>query len=63
MDKNKPTPRLSTRVALKKQSVDFVIEFCSDLSNLDEKLNVFSKGMFELFENCAKSENNTTGIA
>ena len=39
-----------------------MIEFCSDIAKLNEKLFVFSKVMFELFENCVVSESITTSI-
>ena len=63
MDRNIPSSRVSTRGALKKQADDFMIEFGSDLANLNENVNVFSKSVFELIENCAKTENHTTSIA
>ena len=62
MDKNKPSSRVSTRGALKKQANDFMIEFGSYLAKLTEIFNVFSKSVFELFENCAKTENHSTSI-
>ena len=63
MDKNKPSSRVSTRGALKKQANDFMIEFGSYLAKLTEIFNVFSKSVFELFEKCAKTENHTTSNA
>ena len=62
-DKNKPRSRVSTRGALIKQADDLMIEFGSDLAKLNEISNVFSKSVFELLENCAKTENHTTSIA
>ena len=56
MDKSKFNSRVSTRDALKKPADDLMIEFCSDLANLNENFNVFSKIVFELLENCAKTE-------
>ena len=37
--------------------------FRSDLANLNEKLKVSLKIFVELFENSAKTENQTTGVA
>ena len=54
MDKNKPSFRGSIRGALKKQAEDFMIEIRSDLANLNENFNIFSKSVFELLENCVK---------
>ena len=48
IDKNKLNPRVSTRDALKKHAFVFMIDFGGDLIKLNEKLNVFSKSMFEL---------------
>ena len=39
-----------------------MLDLGSDLAKLDEKLIVISQIMFELLENFAKTENNTTGI-
>ena len=63
MDKNKPSSCVSNRGALKKQADDLMIEFGSDLAKLNEISNVFSKSVFELLENCAKTENHTTSVA
>ena len=63
MDKNKPRSRVSTRGALKKQAGDIMIEIDSDLAKLNENFNVFSKSVFELLEDCAKTESHTTSIA
>ena len=40
-----------------------MIESGSDLAKSNENLNVFYKVMFQLLENCTKSENHTTSIA
>ena len=37
-------------------------EFSSDLAKLNEKLNAFSKGLFESLENCVTSENHTISL-
>ena len=63
MDKNKPSSSSSTRGVLKKRADDLMIENGSDPAKLNENFNVFSKSMFELLENCAKTENHTTSIA
>ena len=43
-------PQVSTKSALKKQADDFLIKFCSNLAELNDKLIVFSKSMLELLE-------------
>lgn len=48
---------------MKKQGVDFLIEFGSDHAKFPEKLGVFCENTFEFFENCAKTESHTTSIA
>ena len=63
MDKNKPSSRVSTGGALKKQVDDLVIDFGIVLAKLNENFNVFSGSVFELLETCAKTENLTTIIA
>ena len=63
MDKNKPSPRVSTRSALKKQADDFMTEFGGDLAMLNEKLKVFSRSMFEFLQNCVKTQSHTTSTA
>ena len=62
LGENKPSPRVSTRGALKKDADDFMIDFGGDLAILNEKLNLFSKNMLQLLGNCAKTEKQTTGI-
>ena len=54
MDKNKFSSRISD---------DFMVEFGSDLEKLNENLGVFSKSMFGLLENCAKTKSHITSIA
>ena len=63
IDKSKPSSRISTRGALKKQVDDLMYEFGSDLAKLNENFNVLSKSVLELLENCAKTENHTTSVA
>ena len=63
MDINKPSSRVSTRGALKKQTDDLRFEYGSDLTKLNENFNLLSKSVFELHEDCAKTENHTTSIA
>ena len=63
MNKNKPSSRVSTRGASKKQANDFVIELGSNLAKLNEKLDSFSKIVFELLGNCAEAESHTKNIA
>ena len=62
-NKNKPSSRISTRGAQKKQADDLMLEFGSDLAKLNENFNILSKSVLELLENCAKTENHTTSIA
>ena len=63
MDKNKQSPRVSTRGVLKKQVDDFMTDFGSELAKLNEKLNVFSKSIFELLKIGAITRKHTTSIA
>ena len=62
-NKNKPSPRVSTRGALKKEADDFMNGLGGNLVKLNEILNVFSKSMFQMLKNCAKTESHTTSIA
>ena len=42
IDKNKPSSRISTEGALKKQVDDLMFEFGSDLAKVNENFNVIS---------------------
>ena len=50
------------RTEKKKRADDFMLEFGRDVAKLNENFNAFSKSVFEVLENCAKTENHTNRI-
>ena len=62
-EKNKSSPRVSTRSSTKKQADDFLIEFGSELATLKESFLTTTERMNELIENYKKIEDRIVNLA
>ena len=56
LEKNKSSPRVSTRSTAKKQADDFIIEFGSELDALKESFTASTERVSDLIENFNKTD-------
>ena len=63
LEKNKSSPRVSTRSTVKKQADDFIIDFGSELDALKENFTASTERVDDLIENFNKTDDRKVKLA